>query len=1020
MRRRIVIAGALIATTCAVGFSAFKVWDSTPINVKIAPLRPDEVRADPARKIPIRLTSSDGTGLRLAALRAKTAIEDPLSLTELHLTFENPDDRVREGTFHMTLPESASLSRFAVKDGGEKWQEAIVIGRSAAQETFEEAKQKNAAPALLEQSAGNEISAQISNIEPHGKREVIVTYSEVLEAGAPYVLPLRDLPSLGTLDIEVHAQGSKDVRWAVHQTSLTPAEDFVVAAEKLPRSAGRGSGELAIARVVPFGTPRPDPITSVLFMVDTSASRALGLKDEARLLDDAIHRLPPDAEVAVACFDQDVAVIFEGKASVYGARETAAILERGALGASDFGEALDYVAKRATTRQAKRIVFLTDGVSTAGEADPHDITRRVERLREANVERVDAIVVGGLRDEPFLRSMVHAGLARDGVVLDAKIGVVGVTTRLAEQTSSGIPIKVEGATWWWPRTLDGLQAGDEVVIHAELTQGANGALRVNVGGQEHRLPLIASSRALVERSWARAKIQSLAESHDPAARAQIIELGTKHRVVSPFTSMVLVGDGVAEGKGDILTVEGGRVAVQDEESKPSPADAPDLSPPSAAPSVANEKKEALRKARPVAPRPPPPPRPTPKTPPVAKDQLDEQAARKTQDHRADDERRPTPNAKPRPMPAPTPLPSPMPLPSPTATTSPAKPTKAATPQPAPPPAPPPAPEPEPLEAPEQPALAPPPYEGRFKTVMDLLARGQHDDALKEARAWRAENPEELLALVALGEALEANSDIPNAARAYGSLIELYPTRADARSYAGERLERLRTPLALRLAIDSFDKVVTSRPREPSGYRLLGFALAKSGDHKRAFETLATGRSRTGAPDLGDDLAVIAASWTHADPSRAREIKGKLEEIGVAAETTPSLRFILLWEGDRTEADLHVFDGRGGHASHARPSLRSGGELHGGRGAACFLIPREAARRSYPYTLQATLHARGALGYGLGKIVVIDHDGSGNVTFEDRPFLVMTDNAMIDLGKAEARTPHKAAAPSLPVAARAAD
>ena len=61
---------------------------------------------------PVSLTASDGTGLGLVSLKARAAIGDPLAFTELTLTFENPSDRVLEGTFRITLPERASVSRF--------------------------------------------------------------------------------------------------------------------------------------------------------------------------------------------------------------------------------------------------------------------------------------------------------------------------------------------------------------------------------------------------------------------------------------------------------------------------------------------------------------------------------------------------------------------------------------------------------------------------------------------------------------------------------------------------------------------------------------------------------------------------------------------------------------------------------------------------------------------------------------------------------------------------------------------
>ena len=62
---------------------------------------------------PISLTASDGAGLELVSLSAEAAIDDPLAFTELHLIFRNPENRVREGCFRITLPSGATISRFA-------------------------------------------------------------------------------------------------------------------------------------------------------------------------------------------------------------------------------------------------------------------------------------------------------------------------------------------------------------------------------------------------------------------------------------------------------------------------------------------------------------------------------------------------------------------------------------------------------------------------------------------------------------------------------------------------------------------------------------------------------------------------------------------------------------------------------------------------------------------------------------------------------------------------------------------
>jgi len=38
-----------------------------------------------------------------------------------------------------------------------------------------------------------------------------------------------------------------------------------------------------------------------------------------------------------------------------------------------------------------------------------------------------------------------------------------------------------------------------------------------------------------------------------------------------------------------------------------------------------------------------------------------------------------------------------------------------------------------------------------------------------------------------------------------------------------------------------------------------------------------------------------------------------------------------------------------------------------------------------------------MGYGMGKLQVIEHDGRGGLRFDERPFVIMQDGAFVDLG-----------------------
>ncbi len=270
----------------------------------------------------------------------------------------------------------------------------------------------------------------------------------------------------------------------------------------------------------------------------------------------------------------------------------------------------------------------------------------------------------------------------------------------------------------------------------------------------------------------------------------------------------------------------------------------------------------------------------------------------------------------------------------------------------------------------------------------------------------------MLALLAWGEVLEAAGETGEAARAYGSLIDLFPGRADLRRLAGERLERL-GDRGLGLAIDTYEKAVLDRPDHPAGHRLLAWALLRTGRFEEAFAALEAGlgqkypQGRFAGVDriLREDFGLAAAAWLHADPARRQEVLDRLKAQGARLESTPTLRFVLTWETDANDVDLHVWDRTGAHASYQRKTLPSGGELYAdvttGYGPECFVIPDPADRKGAPYHLKAHYYRRGPMGYGMGTLQVIRHDGKGRISVEPRPFVVMADDAMVDMGEVEA-------------------
>ncbi len=153
------------------------------------------------------------------------------------------------------------------------------------------------------------------------------------------------------------------------------------------------------------------------------------------------------------------------------------------------------------------------------------------------------------------------------------------------------------------------------------------------------------------------------------------------------------------------------------------------------------------------------------------------------------------------------------------------------------------------------------------------------------------------------------------------------------------------------------------------------------------------------PNMADEVDEIAAAWLAERPMDEKTIRAELARANVTPDNTPSLRFVLNWETDANDVDFHIHDGQGNRAYYASKDLRTGGELYAdvttGYGPECLAIEGKPA--AFPYKLSAHYYSRGPMGYGMGKLQVVQHDGKGGLKFDERPFVIMHDGAFVQLG-----------------------
>jgi hypothetical protein len=984
---------------------------------------------------PIRMISRDGTDLPLVSLEVRGTVEDPLAFTELQLDFENPEPRPLDATLEVRLPPLARVTRFAALIDG-IWREAEVVERKSG--SLQPSLYEPAEPAIDPHPDGDQrFVVTLPDVPGRSTQSVRLAYAESFpDADQPYRVRVAGLHDIPRFSARVVVRSSPDPLlevWAgnrlpeqlgmdeqgrrfleIRRIDWTATEDFVVPTSGLRRTGVRNGRKVAV-RINPLTHDHAAPIEGLTILFDTSASRAVGYAHRVEQLAGLIEAVQPwtgnELWLRLIAFDQGIETVYEGPLGAIGREPFDRLLARHALGASNLTSVFRHINKP-SEHPSNRVILISDGMATAGLSERAALLDSVADLRDAGVQRIDVVADDGRRDLWTLRDMVRT-LPESGLVLDAADNPRQLVRRLLRTVHDDVRISVPGARWSYPEVVHGMQSDDELLVFADI-EDVEGGVPIIVeahGKQRYVVPLVEVEEPLVGWAIENARVELListlvdkslrrsatdgAEVQPLAARKQlwrrIVSSSKQNRIINDYTCLAMLADAdeYARARVDLADLPEILVAGPTgvEERTRTVFTASDAGP------LVGESPLA-RSRQPLFP-----------SETLGVDQLLLLAHEDVSSGpsglssaEADAVMAVGELLEEGALPLPTPLPE-VELPdSPQAELArmlrakPVEGRRSGRPRTHP-----------PQRTPED------AYQGNLLTIMNLIEWGDVAEAKQVAWRWREAEPTEVLAVVALGEALEANAEIEDAARAYGSIIDMFPDRADMRRFAGSRLEHLDT-VGTRLAIDTYRRARQQRPDHPSSHRLLAFAMVRSGQHERAFDVLAAGLRRdwsaafSGAfvgveKILREDLGLVAAAWLAAEPEREAEIRTRLEQLGVALEREASLRFVLTWETGANDVDLHVRDVLGSHAYYESRGLRSGGALYydvtDGYGPEVFTILGEPT--GYPYNLQVHYYARGPNGYGMGKVQIIEHDGRGGLRFDERPFVVTKDRAFVDLG-----------------------
>jgi Ca-activated chloride channel family protein len=309
---------------------------------------------------------------------------------------------------------------------------------------------------------------------------------------------------------------------------------------------------------------------SITFVVDVSGSMAGRKIEQAKgALRQFLNSLRPADRFQVIAFSTDVAPFFPGP--VEASRENLAqaeakIARLEAIGGTNISESLRAaLASPAAEGSVPLVVFLTDGLPTLGERAPKAI---LDLARRANASRARLFVfgVGNDVDTLLLDSLAaESGGTRDYVreQEDIEVKTSALFAKLSHPVLSNVEVVVEGLELaeLAPKNLPDLFRGDRLVLCGRYAGSGPRAIRLS--GTVNGVPrsfvyegTFASegneASDFVPALWAERRIAYLLDEirrngSAPELVAEIERLGREYHVVTPYTSHLIVEEGLRVG-----------------------------------------------------------------------------------------------------------------------------------------------------------------------------------------------------------------------------------------------------------------------------------------------------------------------------------------------------------------------------------------------------------------------------------------------------------------------------------------
>lgn len=533
--------------------------------------------------------------------RVTVEINDGYARTRVEQRFYNPYPVEVSGRYVFPIPKGAAISDFRVKLDGRS-QAVTNVSQRETNLYFQQAIVDHQDPTLLAYIDGESYALEVT-LPPHSAKEMLLEYEELLTPRSGlyrylYVLSTErySASNLREVSVTVDLHSSKGlasvyspshavtveraspnrVRATYTDWDVTPTEDFELYYTTPGQEFGAGllnyekdgQGYFLFLFSPSSMAAKTDSIPKdIVFVIDRSGSMSGEKMEQAKeALQFILRQLGEKDRFSIVDFDDVVDVLAFDLRSVSGRsiREASRYVDQlYARGNTDIERALttglDILAESEERQAAKVVVFLTDGLPTAGVTEEGLIAQSVRRANDGVGASVHVFGVGYDVNTHLLDRLAaenHGAVVYVEPGQSLERALTDFYSQIAHPLLTEVEIAFGGmeVSEVYPQQVPDLFVGSSLVLTGKYRPSSR-PVTVRITGQtaggerEYAASFVletGSDQAFIPRLWATRKVGQLLDrvrvkGESEALVAEIKALGLKYGIVTPYTTMLIQG-----------------------------------------------------------------------------------------------------------------------------------------------------------------------------------------------------------------------------------------------------------------------------------------------------------------------------------------------------------------------------------------------------------------------------------------------------------------------------------------------